>query len=262
MQQVLSAAAAAQADNVGATSSSSAAPAAYIPTPDSTGIVDNYTQLYPSNRYKDPSTYVCSSRTVEESSNGGLAHGICYYMDEKDKEWVDRINEEARGEGTSALAALSTPRSSGRSTKAKGKEAESVPPITMSEDEFELVMGLFELITHEETEYLHHVSALFPHSHGSRLIIAYLQSLQSGMEFPEFSTYQDVFAQPLPANLFALFEVPVWTPQPPQLLRMARVVYPYWRQRKMERGGHRIIPTLNVRLFLAIVVSALTPFSV
>ncbi|KAF9039427.1 hypothetical protein BDZ89DRAFT_1156893 [Hymenopellis radicata] len=227
LQQVLSAAAAAHADTAGATSSSSTAtPAAYIPTPDSTGIVHNYPQLYPSNRYKDPATYVCSSRTVEESSNGGLAHGICYYMDEKDKEWVDRINEEARGEGTSAQAALSMPRTSGRSTKAKGKEAESIPPITMSEDEFELVMGLFELITHEETEYLHH-------------------SLQSGMEFPEFSNYQDVFAQPLPANLFALFEVPVWTPQPPQLLRMARLVYPYWRERKMERGGHRIIPTLN-----------------
>ena len=66
------------------------------------------------------------------------------------------------------------------------------------------------------------------------------------MTFPEFSNYQDVFANPLSPTLFALFEVPGWIPQPPQMLRLAQLIYPYWKERRLERGGHRIIPTLNV----------------
>lgn len=79
-------------------------------------------------------------------------------MDERDKEWLNKNNEEARGEGTSAqAAAIAGTRTSARSTKGKGKESNAFPSIEMSEDHFELVMGLFELITHKETEYLHHV---------------------------------------------------------------------------------------------------------
>jgi len=36
-------------------------------------------------------------------------------------------------------------------------------------------------------------------------------------------------------------------PTPSQLTRIARIIYPYWRERRTERGGHRIIATLNVR---------------
>ncbi|KAE9405734.1 hypothetical protein BT96DRAFT_316199 [Gymnopus androsaceus JB14] len=79
-------------------------------------------------------------------------------MDERDKEWFDHNNEEARGEGTSAQGSVSasTGRTTARSAKAKGKESEEAHSILMSEDEFELVMGLFEKITQEKTEFLHH----------------------------------------------------------------------------------------------------------
>jgi enhancer of polycomb-like protein len=50
----------------------------------------------------------------------------------------------------------------------------------------------------------------------------------------------------LTPDTFAAFAVPSSIPQPPQLLRFAKVVYPYWKERRIERGGHRIIPTLNV----------------
>lgn len=30
------------------------------------------------------------------------------------------------------------------------------------------------------------------------------------------------------------------------MLRFAKVVYPYWKERRVERGGHRVIPILNV----------------
>jgi enhancer of polycomb-like protein len=62
-----------------------------------------------------------------------------------------------------------------------------------------------------------------------------------------FSDYQETLSAPLPPSTFATFTVPVWVPTPSQLTRIARIIYPYWRERRTERGGHRIIPTLNVR---------------
>jgi enhancer of polycomb-like protein len=56
--------------------------------------------------------------------------------------------EKARGKGTSAQGAVSTPgtatRTSQRSAKAKGKEPNDAQPVVISEDEFELVMGLLK----------------------------------------------------------------------------------------------------------------------
>lgn len=140
---------------------------AYIPTPDSTGTVDRYEDLYPLGKWTDPATYIRSSETVDDAIDSGLAGNFTYFMDERDQEWLDKNNEEARGEGTSAQGAVSTSGtstrsgSSLRSAKAKGKEPEVVQPIIISENEFELVMGLFEKVTHEKTEFLHHVSSHF-----------------------------------------------------------------------------------------------------
>ncbi|KAK0201481.1 enhancer of polycomb-like-domain-containing protein [Desarmillaria ectypa] len=199
----------------------------YIPTPDSTGIVKDHDKLYPAKKFTTPASYISSSETVEEQLVAGLVHRCTYFMDERDVGWLEKNNEEARGEGTSAQAALGvSARTSGRTTKGKGKEADTSNPISVKEDEFELVMGLFELITHEETEYLHH-------------------SLKDGMMFPEFSNYQDTFANPLEKSFFAAYAVPKDIPPPEKLLSMAQLIYPYWRTRRMERGGLRVIPQLN-----------------
>ncbi|KAJ3812653.1 enhancer of polycomb-like-domain-containing protein [Lentinula aff. lateritia] len=203
--------------------------AAFIPIPEHSGFAENYTSLYPADRWKDPVSYIQSSSVIDEYTAAALADGCTYYMDERDKEWLDRNNEEARGEGTSAQGSVftSSGRVSGRSAKGKGKESEDAQPSLMSEDEFELVMGLFEKITQEKTEFLHH-------------------SLESGqMHFPEFSEYQEVLSLPLPPATFASYSPPTWLPQPSHLLRLARVVYPYWRERCLERAGRRIIPHLN-----------------
>jgi len=118
---------------------------AYIPIPDSAGLVEDYESLYPPNRWRDPISYVKMSETTEETTQDALAHGFTYFMDERDKEWFEKNNEEARGEGTSAQGALSTSgtatRTSQRSAKAKGKEPDVAQPVVISEDEFELVMG-------------------------------------------------------------------------------------------------------------------------
>jgi enhancer of polycomb-like protein len=191
--------------------------------------VDNYDDLYPSNLWKDPSTYLRWSSTVEESITNGLNNGFVYYMDECDKEWLDKNNEQARGEGTSAQGAISSrPGHPQRSSKAKGKEPDLSTPVAMSEDEFELVVAVFEKITHDKTEYLHH-------------------ALENGMPFPPFTDYQDTLSAPLPPSMFADFITPSWLPAPAHLLRLARVVYPHWRERRLEAGGKRIIPTVNVR---------------
>ncbi|TFK47739.1 hypothetical protein OE88DRAFT_737780 [Heliocybe sulcata] len=206
------------------------AKAAYIPVPDSREVLEGYADAYPAGRWSDPSTYIRSSDSVEESIRDGIANGFTYLMDERDQEWLEKNNEEARGEGTSAQGAVSSggtaTRSSQRSAKSKGKEPEAASPIAMTEDEFELVMGVFEKVTHDKTEYLHH-------------------GFEQGVAFPPFSDYQDTFAARLPPSMFATFVVPGWVPEPLQLLRLARVIYPYWRDRRMDRGGHRIIPALN-----------------
>jgi enhancer of polycomb-like protein len=66
------------------------------------------------------------------------------------------------------------------------------------------------------------------------------------MAFPAFSEYQDTFSSALTPTTFAAYTVPLSIPSPAQLLRIARVVYPHWKERRIERGGLRIIPTLNV----------------
>jgi len=71
-----------------------------------------------------------------------------------------RLAEKARA--LKALLNLGT-RTSVRSANAKGKEPESLFPVVISEDEFELVIGIFEQVTHERTGFLHHVRR-FPFS--------------------------------------------------------------------------------------------------
>jgi enhancer of polycomb-like protein len=66
------------------------------------------------------------------------------------------------------------------------------------------------------------------------------------MDFPAFSEYQDVFSVSLPTSIFANYSPPSWISNSPSLLRIAKAIYPYWKERRIERGGHRIIPTLNV----------------
>lgn len=140
---------------------------AYIPTPDSTGVVEGFEEFYPAGKWVDPETYIRWSETVDDAVENGLTGIFTYYMDERDQEWLEKNNEEARGEGTSAQGAASaasaTPSRSGlsRSAKAKGKEPDVPQPFAITEDEFELVMGIFEKVTHDKTEFLHHVCTLF-----------------------------------------------------------------------------------------------------
>lgn len=214
---------------------------AFIPVPDAAGVVEEYASLYASNKWIDPFSYVKFSSTIDECIEMALADGFTYFMDERDVEWLEKNNQDARGEGTSSQAARANG-SSSRSARSKGKDVDSAAAVSMSEDELELVMGIFEKVTHDNTPFLHVVSTIHLLAYAS---YSFEDFFQQGT-IPQFSDYQDFFSNPLPTSLFATYIRPANLPDPPTLLRMARAVYPYWKERRTERDCHRIIPTLNV----------------
>ena len=222
---------------------------AFIPTPDAAGIVENWQEDYPDNKYDVPSSYVRHSYTIEEAVPRSLNDVLTYVMDERDLEWLEKNNQEARGEGTSAQsqASATSTRHSGRTTKGKGKEPETAQPIHISEDDFELVMGLFEKFTHDNTPFLHVVSG---RNFCTRdyVLNSSLQSVQllQGNSIPPSSEYNDQFANDFSPDHFVGFLRPANLPAPATLARMAKAVYPHWRDRRIEREGHRIIAVLNV----------------
>ncbi|KAF8147792.1 enhancer of polycomb-like-domain-containing protein [Mycena galopus ATCC 62051] len=186
--------------------------AVFIPTPGAIRIVDNYDELYPKDRWTDPVSYLKTTQTVEEACSHGLVeHEYTYYMDETDKLWLDKNNQQARGEGTSAQGARSV-------YKGKAKSPEMGVPVSISEDEFELVMGLLEKITDQK----------IPKSDGLA-----------------FSSFEPFFLKPLPADFFASYVTPSWIPPPALLVRIARTMHPHWEQRRSPLNGRQIRPTLN-----------------
>ena len=46
--------------------------------------------------------------------------------------------------------------------------------------------------------------------------------------------------------ILELLRFPHFNPFPTQVLCYARIIYPYWRERRQERDGHRVIPAVNV----------------
>ena len=133
-----------------------------IPVPDSTGIIDNYEELYKPNRWQDPATYIRSSQGIDEYCDNALANQLTYYLDERDAEWLDRNNKFARGEGTSVQGALLEGRMIpslylSRGLKATERDTDPVQPLEISQDEFELVMGIYEKTTQEQAACLPNV---------------------------------------------------------------------------------------------------------
>ena len=105
----------------------------YIPTPDAAGIVNNYEGLYPHDRWFLPQTHLRFADTLEDTVQFGLSNGYSYFMDERDKEWLEKNNQTANGESTSAQAIAAggfTSRAS-RAAKAKGKEPEAYNSINI-----------------------------------------------------------------------------------------------------------------------------------
>ncbi|KAK4058596.1 Enhancer of polycomb-like protein 1 [Microbotryomycetes sp. JL221] len=99
---------------------------AFIPTPDSTGTIDekSYRELY-TRGYTDPVTYIRFSDTVEDVIRGA----VDYTMDEDDEDWLEAHNK-------------SVTKSKTKDATDTGDKPASFGPI--AEDDFERVMEMME----------------------------------------------------------------------------------------------------------------------
>ncbi|WVW84986.1 hypothetical protein I302_107022 [Kwoniella bestiolae CBS 10118] len=221
----------------------------HIPTPDATGLVrdDQFTPLYQSTKYVEPTNYIRFSDTVEESSGGWGGLGYC--MDDKDCKWLNEFNSKQEGSSGSSTttngdhkpsvngspstplkeSTNQPPSSAGRGMRAKGKEKEKeknegLPTsLFISEDTFEYIMGVLEKYAEDSVPMLHTNISLLP----------------------PFSSVEPMFSSPIPASFLPSNEIPKGLPDLKVLSRMARNVYSHWKVRREEREGKSIMPALN-----------------
>ncbi|KAJ7831910.1 hypothetical protein B0H14DRAFT_3712975 [Mycena olivaceomarginata] len=178
-----------------------------IPTPGSIQLIENYAELYPSNRWMDTETYLQSAQTISEACSAALLdHDYTYFMDEDDKTWLDNTNYQCRVEEQIA-----------QETPSAETDDEIFSRVSISEAEFELVMGLFEILTGPKLQ----------------------------QELPDFSFFKPFFLAPLRPDTFASHVVPAWIRPPSVLSSIAPTIHPHWHQRRSLRGGRKIFPSLN-----------------
>ncbi len=235
----------------------------HIPTPDAKVVVaaKDVAALYPPGRYQDPVTYVRFSSTVEDKIQGPL-----YCLDEDDQDWLDKRNKEAREAAQVALKTFRPPPTPQpqpqKSGKGKDRAAAAAALLAkedplqalyrakpevrpISEDEFEMVMTIFEQRTSERCPMLH-------------LDLSKIPSLEDLLpSFDADSTYSKL-AQPIlpPVELFEANDPthpakrPDWDAANPYhnlpaLKPLAPIVYPWWVIRRKDRDGKNIVPVLN-----------------
>ncbi|GAA5872544.1 hypothetical protein JCM8547_006940 [Rhodosporidiobolus lusitaniae] len=188
---------------------------AYIPTRAATEISDaEYRKLYKPG-YVDPFSYIRFSDTVEDCVKGAAT----YTMDEDDEDWLEDFNARFFA---GAGAGEDGEESSGRGARAKGKGvangdgpegaglASLSPTSALSEDDFELVMEVFELVTDQKAPMAHINLDLLP----------------------SLDDFDEAFLDVLKPHLA-------------KLRPYAKDVYPHWRSRRVARGGKQVIPQLD-----------------
>ncbi|GAA5835490.1 hypothetical protein JCM11251_005250 [Rhodosporidiobolus azoricus] len=203
-------------DPKGKKKASSQAGHVYIPTRSCVQIPDEeYRALYKSG-YVDPFSYIRFSDTVEDCIKGAVA----YTMDEDDEDWLEDFNAQFSGENDKAKASSTADEETGgRGARVKGKAADepsassssaSDLPGPLSEDDFELIMEVFELVT----------DAKAPMAHVNLDLL------------PDLPGFEYAFHDELKPHLAKLWPY-------------AKDVHPHWRERRVARKGRWIIPQLD-----------------
>ena len=132
-----------QVDNVG----NVPAKKYHIPTPQSVEVLSQaqYHEQYPTNVYFDPVTYVRFSDTVEACNRGSP-----YCMDEDDKGWLDKHNEKVQSNLEKALKDSKAEPTEAEAARVEALVRKEAPEYcSISEDEFETIMYVFERTTCE-----------------------------------------------------------------------------------------------------------------
>ncbi|GJN88229.1 hypothetical protein Rhopal_001194-T1 [Rhodotorula paludigena] len=210
---------------------------AYIPTRTSQPIPDaEYDALYRPG-YVDPISYIRFSDTVEDTQKGAVA----YTMDEDDEDWLEDFNAQfapgakPRPRASSSAAPAGdddvhgTPSGRGARNKSKPPPSspaagpssalaggtgtlDSLPPPTapLSEDDFELVMEVFETVTDRKAPMAHVNLSLLP----------------------KLDDFDEAFLDLL-------------RPELARLRPYVSEVYTHWKERRIARGGKSVIPQLD-----------------
>ncbi|CAD6981358.1 unnamed protein product, partial [Tilletia controversa] len=237
----------------------------HIPTPETKTVLtkEELHELYPPGSYSDPVSYVRSSDTVEESLRGPT-----YTLDEDDGLWLEEHNDTARKELEAALASRPLPPSKGKSKERKRQEALAAllverPELnTMTEDQFEMVMTVFEKVTSDRCPMLHlnlttlpTLESLLPSFDNDSPLAAMakpqLPSLPFDVIIPHSgSTSSASTSKAAMVSAASAANSSDWSPSDPwrnlaALKRLASTVYPWWKERREERQGKPIVPPLN-----------------
>lgn len=223
----------------------------HIPTPEAKSVLADkeYNALYPIGAYSDPFTYVRTSKTTEES-----IRGPSYILDEDDNDWLEERNAKALEALNEAIKSRA---SSFSSVKGKGKERakeelattlgqENVDLYIISMDEFEMVMTVFEKATSERVPFLHLDLSKMPSFEDLQTFFDDDSSLSelAMPELPQLPWEVHYKGHPCAVSEHG------WSPDNPYrnlsaLKSMAKIIYPWWKERREEQDGKQIIPGLN-----------------
>lgn len=178
----------------------------YIPTPDASKVWKEATKFY-HQHFKEPENYIKFSATVEDTS------GCPYNMDEIDDEFLQRINKDF-------------------------KEEEQC-----TEDEFEIIANKFDVVVDERQPFL---------SMDPQQILSFKEIKEYALS-PSNSTsdLHQMLAEKLHVTKFkTLYDAEPSSgkePRPfPKLLDLfGLLIYEHWKNRRIERGGKPVFPTLK-----------------
>ncbi|PWN24763.1 hypothetical protein BDZ90DRAFT_262981 [Jaminaea rosea] len=210
----------------------SAKPAYHIPTPESKQVLQTkeYARLYPPGTYQDPISYVRSSSTLEDAIKGPS-----YNLDEDDNEWLQRHNAAAQEAEVAAAQA-----------RKNHKASQQVPvTTTITEDELEMVLTVFEQYTNDKVPFAHLDPAKNLPSLDDLLGAFDPKSFLSAQALPELPTlpWETDDAAASSSSL-------KWSKLNPwhnlaALKPIASLVYPWWKERREDTSGKAIVPLLN-----------------
>lgn len=229
----------------------------HIPTPQSVEVLSQaqYHEQYPTNVYFDPVTYVRFSDTVEACNRGSP-----YCMDEDDKGWLDKHNEKVQSNLEKALKDSKAEPTEAEAARVEALVRKEAPEYcSISEDEFETIMYVFERTTCERHPLLELDMSKLPPL--SELLPQFEpNSSCSALALPELPALPNDLSSCVPAPAEKNNSSkntpkpgsgePVWSAKNPfrylHLLKPgAHAVYPWWKLRRQAREGRPIVPSLN-----------------
>lgn len=229
----------------------------HIPTPKSVEVlsIKQYNDVYPPNAYSDPVTHVRYSDTVENNIRGAP-----YCLDEDDQGWLDKHNDKARKELEQVQKGIKDANSGSKEQESAKQQPEKY--LTITEDEFETVMSVFERTTSERHPLLELDFSKVPTLED--LLPEFDESSgTAALALPELPPYHAdtmvLDTKPPGGKLLSKSngnlkkgdaEEKKWSAANPfrnlSLLKpCARVIYPWWRLRRQARDGKAIVPYLN-----------------